>query len=280
MELVPLLSSRRVAFVENREDRQIIEHFTRKQFAAQAASILQRVTFLYTYQEPVAAAVLEKARQVHDVLKDARLAALGASGSVKFLAVGDRDYRTEPELKTVEKQLSTLATRQDYGFPFRLMLWRRTEIENYLIDVESLCHAAAAADRLGKLALWTKIEAEFRAFLATQIADQKTAVIERLAARLQDRDRRLHLTAVMDKARQLLDAEWGDGVAWCDAKKVLSAARRFLQQQGIPAQALSHKNIIDAMPQIPNDVAKLLKALKALAKQDSGPPKRNGRKRK
>ncbi len=84
----------------------------------------------------------------------------------------------------------------------------------------------------------------------------------------------------MDKARQMLDAEWGDGTAWCDAKQVLSAARRYLQENGIPAQALAHKNIIDAMPQIPDDVAKLLKALKALAKQGTATTRRKRRNRK
>lgn len=279
MELVPLINSRRVVFVENREDRQIIEHFTRRQHGPQAARILQRVTFLYTYQEPISAGVLDKARQVNDVLKDAGLAALGGGGSVEFLSVGDRDYRTETELKAQEKELANKATQQGFGFPFRLMLWRRTEIENYLIEIDTLCAAAnTEAARRGNTPAWTAIEAEFRTFVANQIADQKPAVIERLAARLQDRDRRQNLTAVMDKARDILDAEWGDGTAWCDAKKVLSAARQFLQQHGIAAQALSHKNIIDAMQQIPDDVAKLLKAIKALAKQDSGTTKRKGRK--
>ncbi len=145
MELVPLINSRRVVFVENREDRQVIEHFTRKHFGAAAANVLQCVTFLYTYQEPVAAGVLDdKARQVNDLLKDAGLAALGSDGSVRFLAVGDRDYRTEAELKSAEKELAAKAAQAGFGFAFRLLLWRRTEIENYLIDIEALCTAVAA----------------------------------------------------------------------------------------------------------------------------------------
>jgi predicted ATPase len=271
MELVPLIASRRVVFVENREDRQIIEGFTRKQLGSQAARVLQRLTFLYTYQEPVSAGVLDKARQVNDILKDASLAALGAGGSVAFVSVGDRDYRTEGELKAQEKSLATKAREHGFGFPFRLLLWRRTEIENYLIDPDALCAAAAAeAARRAKAPAWHTLEPEFRAFVREQIAAQKNNLIERLAARLQDRDRRQNLTTVMDKARQMLDAEWGDGTAWCDAKKVLSAARQFLQQHGIPAQTLSHQNIIDVMPQVPDDVAKLVKAIKTLAKPVAG----------
>ncbi len=234
MELVPLIASRRVVFVENREDRDIIEGFARKQLGARAAAVLQRLTFLYTYQEPVSAGVLDKARQVNDILKDASLIALGAGGSVEFLSVGDRDYRTETELKAEEKSLAAKAREHGFGFPFRLLLWRRTEIENYLIEVDSLCAAAAAeAARRGKAAAWNAVESEFRTFVRDQIAAQRNHAIERLAARLQDRDRRQNLSTVMDKARQMLDAQWEDGTAWCDAKRVLSAARQFLQQHGI-----------------------------------------------
>lgn len=269
MELVPLINSRRVVFVENREDRQIIEGFTRKQLGAAATPLLARLTFLYTYQEPVSAGVLDKARQVNDVLKDAGLAALGIGGTVEFLSVGDRDYRTEKDLRAEEKNLT--AKGQGFGFRFRLMLWRRTEIENYLLDVDGLCAAAAAeAARRGNSPKWMQLERNFREFVARQISDQKDAVIERLAGRLQDRDRRQHLTTVMEQARSMLDAQWGDGTAWCDAKKVLSAARQFLQQNGIPAQALSHKSIVDAMATIPDDVAKLIKALRALARPAAG----------
>ena len=81
----------------------------------------------------------------------------------------------------------------------------------------------------------------------------------------------------MEKARQVIDAEWGDGIAWCDAKKVLSGARQFLQERGIAAQALSHQNIIAAMTQLPEDVTKLVTALKGLARQDTAPASRKGR---
>lgn len=281
MELVPLISSRRVVFVENREDRQIIEGFVRKQFGPQAAPILQRLTFLYTYQEPVSAGVLEKARQVNDVLKDPGLAALGAGGTVAFVSVGDRDYRTEADLRAEEKASIAKAKNPGFGFPFRLLLWRRAEIENYLIEPDALCSAASAeAARRGKSATWNALEAEFRTFVTQQIAAQKEAVTERLAARMQDRDCRQNLTTSMEKARQVIEANWGDGVAWCDAKRVLSSARQSLQQRGIAAQALSHKNIIDAMTDVPGDVSKLLTVLKSLARQDSVVASRRGRKPK
>jgi Fe-S cluster assembly ATPase SufC len=277
MELVPLIQTRRVVFVENREDRQLIEYFARRQFGAKAAPLLQRLTFLYTYQEPVSAGVLDKARQVNDVLKDAALMSLGGGGAVHFLSVGDRDYRTERELKAAEKELAQKATRQGFGFPFQLMLWRRTEIENYLLEIDAMCAAAGAeAARRGNPEVWAALETEFRTFVSKHIADQKNMVVERLAARMQDRDRRQNLTAVMTTARQLIDAEWDDGTGWCDAKATLSAARAFLQGNGIPAQALAHKNIIDVLT-VPKDVVRLLNDLARLARHDqSGTAKGRG----
>ncbi|HUY32730.1 MAG TPA: AAA family ATPase [Pirellulales bacterium] len=132
------------------------------------------VTFLYTYQEPVSAGVLDKARQVNDVLKDAGLAALGGGGTVEFVCVGDRDYRTEAELKTEEKNLAGKAREQGFGFLFRLLLWRRVDIENYLIEVDALCAAASAeASRRGHSSAWTALEGEFRTFVVGQIAEQR-----------------------------------------------------------------------------------------------------------
>ena len=177
-----------------------------------------------------------------------------------------------------ERRLAKQAQDRGFDFPFRLLLWRRAEIENYLIEPDALCSAAAVeAARSGKLSTWSALEVDFRAFLKQQISSQKDTVTERLAARIQDRDRRQNLTSAMAKARQIMDAEWGDGIAWCDAKKVLSAARQYLQQRGIAAQALSHGNIIDAMTQLPQDVTKLVKALEKLASQDAQAGRRKKR---
>ncbi|HUY90362.1 MAG TPA: AAA family ATPase [Pirellulales bacterium] len=151
-------------------------------------------------------------------------------------------------------------------------------IENYLIDADALCAAIAAeTERRGTTALWATLENEFRAFLADQIAEQRNAVTERLAARLQDRDRRQNLATVMQQARDFLADQWGDGTAWCDAKKTLSACRQYLQQKDISAQALSHKRIVDAMPAIPPEVVKLIKAMQALARSDGGTKRKHSK---
>ena len=277
MELIPLLQSRRVVFVENREDRQIIELFVRKRLGMRAEQTLNGLTFLYTYQEPVSARVLEKARQVNDILKNPDLAALGFTGEVTFIAIGDRDYRTDAETHSEEREHREKAKQHSFGFPFELRLWRRTEIENYLLDIEAFCSAVRnAADLPSKLAIWSNVEAKFRQTFSDEMAKQKDAVIERFANRLQDRDRRLQLPTAMQKARDVLHGEWGDGRNWCDAKVVLAAMRRFLQSNKLPEHALSHKNIIEAMTSLPDDIEKLAKRLSTMVKTDSasGPKRR------
>jgi len=266
MELLPLLQSRRVAFVENRDDRELIEIFLQKQLGAKTEDLMRRITFLHTYQEPVSAGVLAKARQVNDILKDPSLSALGLSGNASFVAVGDRDYRTEAEMKREELTHSRKAKQQGYGFDFRLFLWRRAEIENYLLDIDAMTRAVAeTATKLGLKTSWRKLRPEFRKFVLSQIGEQRDAITERFAARIQDRDRGLNLTTAMGRARQTLSSEWGDGTAWCDAKVVLSSARQFLQEHGLPAQALSHSNILQAMSEIPDDMKSLIRALTRLA---------------
>jgi len=265
MELVPLLQSRRIVFVENREDRQLIELFARKMLGAKAEAMLRGLTFLYTYQEPVSANVLDKARQVNDLLKDPSLSSLTGKSAISVLSVGDRDYRTSTEIRTIEKELAQKATQDGFKFAFQLKLWHRTEIENYLLDLDAMCAAIATqVVKSGQSDIWQTLEPEFRAHVLGEMESQKDKATERFAARLQDRDRRKSLTTVMEKARHVFDEDWNGGVDWCDAKRVLSAARKFLQDKGLSPRSLSQASIVEAMTSVPDDVKKLVKLLQAI----------------
>lgn len=267
MEIVPLIQTKRVVFVENREDKHLIELFGRKYFGEKSDDVLGALTFLYTYQEPVSSNVLDKARQVHDLLHDPSLQALGVREDVAFLCVGDRDYRMESDIVREEHAHARKARQQGFGFEFKLLVWRRTEIENYLLDIDAMCGAVEKiAEERGLASRWKPITDDFREFVGEQIQQQRGGIIERFAARLQDRDRRKNLQTAMDEARDVLDQNWGNGIGWCDAKVAISAARRFLQSKGLPAQVLSAQNIIGAMSTVPNEVQKFLKAMRELAR--------------
>ena len=88
MELVPLLVNRVVVFVENKSDRKILEAFARKHWGAKKQQAIWRhLTFLYTYQGPIEARVLDLARQVRDIVTSP---GLESAVTTKFLAIGDR----------------------------------------------------------------------------------------------------------------------------------------------------------------------------------------------
>ncbi|MDP1564504.1 MAG: ATP-binding protein [Pirellulaceae bacterium] len=277
MELVPLIQSKRVVFVENREDRKLIEFFIRKRFTPKRAEdVLRNLTFLYTYQEPISANVLDKARQVNDLLKDDALVAITGKSPVAFFSVGDRDYRTDNEIATEERELRKKSKQQGFNFNFDIRIWRRTEIENYLLDVDAMCSAVASdISNEEKRQRWVQFEPQFREFVQQQIMGQRDKITERLANRLQDRDRRQGLQAVMEKSRGILNQSWGDGSAWCDAKIVISSVRKHLQDNGFSPQSLSHPKIINSMRDIPDDVIKLVGKLASFSTTTEKPKKTN-----
>ncbi|MBI5154697.1 ATP-binding protein [Candidatus Poribacteria bacterium] len=270
MELVPLLQTRRVVFVENREDRDLIGMFLQKKYGnLKAEAVLRGVTFLFTYQEPVASGVLDKARVLRDLLKDRFLEGVGGRSSPEFVSVGDRDYRTEAEIRRVEREHSAKAKSHGFGFPFRLKLWKRTEIENYLLDPVAMKASLARALReRGMQADTESLLAELEQELADCIQSQRETILERLAARIQDRDRRLNLTTAMAQSRALLDRQWTrweDGMGWCDAKKVLAALRNWAQSRKLPAQVFSPAAIVSHMDELPADVESLLEQIKRMS---------------
>lgn len=261
MDLVSLLQSRRVVFVENQEDRRLLEAFARKGLPpAKAERVARGATFMYTYQEPVAAGVLDKARQVRDLLQDRSLHALGGSDPVEFLVFGDRDYRSEKQMRAEEKRLRSAAKGAQFGFELRLSLWNRAEIENYLLDLKAMSSCLAHEARARGID-WSRLEKNFQEHFRSSVASQRSEVYERYAARLQHRERGLELPTAMQRARQTVDASWGDGLTWCDAKKVIGAARKWAQDHGLSAHALSNDRIIAAMDSPPEDIRKALRRL-------------------
>ena len=74
MEIIPLLKTKAVVFVENRDDRDYLEMFARKLWGeAKTNRVWEGLCFLFTYQEPIAANVKRLARQVKDLLNSGSL---------------------------------------------------------------------------------------------------------------------------------------------------------------------------------------------------------------
>lgn len=256
MDLVPLLQNRRVVFVEDRDDRRMIEIFTKKKLGEQKAErVLRSWTFLYTYQEPVTAKVRDKARQVRDLLQDQALASLGSSAPVTFLALGDRDYRTDKEIRR--------AVREHKRDGIDLVIWKRNEIENYLLEMSALRAAVRAeVQRRNRGSDLQSLLHSMQETVEAEVSALRTFAEDGMATQMHQSDRRLEYQTVAQNSREFFNQCWGDGLSWSDAKKVLAGLRSWAQKKKLRAQMFSEANIIAHMDNLPADVERLVQRLR------------------
>ena len=269
MEIVPLLTNRAIVFVENRSDQKLLERFARRHWGEQKQRDIWRVlTFMYTYQGPVEARVLDLARQVKDLLSSPEL----SGQPIRMLAIGDRDYRTDSSRR---KELRTYATRAKspaYQLTFALRLWEANEIENYLLDRKAMmAMLGRQACEKGVAAEWRNQKEAFVNELESVLDEQREPVRQAIATRIQNDDRRLALSTALDRADEFLARVWQDPVRWCDAKGVISRLRNWLQERRLPLR-INDDDIVDAMDSVPTDIQKVLRELQRL-----GSARRTGR---
>ena len=222
----------------------------------------RNLTFLHTYQGPLEARVLDLARQVRDI---AASPALESPVPTKFLAIGDRDYRTDRARRAALRDRNASAKSDAYKLDFRLVLWEENEIENYLLDREAILRLldaqAAEARQVGS---WRKLRKKFVLEWCRLLGDQRELIWERVADRIQHEDRRLGLAAAMDPAREQVLLSDENLAHWCDAKTVLSNLRSWLQERGFPSH-LTAERIIEHMTAVPADIQKTLRLLRQLS---------------
>jgi len=270
MELVPLLVNRAVVFVENKSDRKLLEAFARKHWGARNQQTLWRdLTFLYTYQGPTEARVLDLARQVRDIASSPDLQ---DSTPMKMVAIGDRDYRTDKARRSAMRDRTARAKTDNYKLDFRLLLWKENEIENYLLDRDAilrLLDSRAAESR--RKSVWNKLRKAFAVEWDRLLEEQRETIWERVADRLQHEDRRLGLTTALERAREQVQLDGASLARWCDAKKVLSGLRTWLQAEGF-ASNLAPEEVIEHMTSVPAEIQATLRAMKKLR-----PPRRRQR---
>lgn len=271
MEIVPLLTSRAVVFVENKRDRNLLQQFARKHWGEKKQQDIWRgLTFLYTYRSPVDAGVLDLGRQVRDLLNSPDIA---SGRPVRMLAIGDRDYRTDASRRTVLRTHASRAKTDAYQLDFKLLLWDANEIENYLLDrtaILTVLDRQADERQLGTV--WKQQRQAFVAELDRLLDAQREHVRQSVATRIQQEDRRLALKTALDRADQFLNARWKDPERWCDAKAVLGDLRTWLQSRGL-ALRIAERDIIRDMAAVPADIRKALRALHTLSRA----PGRTGR---
>jgi predicted ATPase len=273
MELIPLLTNRAVVFVEDKRDRKLLEAFACKQWGEKKhQDIWHRLTFLYTYQSAVDAGVLDLARQVRDLLKSPGIA---SPRPVRMAAVSDRDYRTDEARRVVLRDHRRKARSEPYKLELALVIWEANEIENYLLDRKALLGTLDAQARAAGIASeWKLHRKAFEVEMDGLIEKQHESIRQAVATRIQQEDRRLMLKTALDRADEFLGAAWARPERWCDAKRVLSGLRAWLQAQKLPF-VIYDRDLVDAMESVPGDVQRALRILRGLAHG----PQRSKRKR-
>lgn len=270
MEIVPLLRTKSVVFVENRDDRNYLEMFARKLWGeTKTRKIWDGLSFLYTYQEPVSADVKRLARQVKDLLNAPGLSQLHGGRQAQFLVIGDRDYRSASGASKAKKELEKKARGEGFKLDLRCYIWNRNEIENYLLDAGAIEKAALKKSKDANQA--EAIKTAVQEAIQKSIAAQRTEVQQRIAHKLQHEDpecRNDYLKATQ-RSEEILTQEWADGMALCDAKKLLSQIRAEFQARKLKTN-LSEGDIVEAMNDVPDEVEKVLKAIKGLTKDTAG----------
>lgn len=272
MEILPLLKTKAVVFVENRDDRDYLEAFAQKLWGAEKArDVWEKVSFLFTYQEPMAAKAHLLARQIRDMLQSADLKSIASGAQPKFLVIGDRDYRQEATLKAEQKELLDKAASQDFKLTLDCFVWKRNEIENYLLDANAI--EAAINANLRDPSDSVRVSSSLAGWLTAILETEKGRAQDQIAEKLQiaDPTLRAQFVTTKGKAEDVIAADWGDGIALADAKRVMKALRAKLQQEKVLlTQALNERMVIEHMQAIPSDVKKALNSIFEL----SGAPAR------
>ena len=273
MEIVPLLTSRAVVFVENKRDRNLLQDFARKHWGEKKQQDVWRaLTFLYTYQSPIDAGVLDLGRQVRDLLNSSDIA---SGRPVRMVAIGDRDYRTDTSRRAVLRTHAGRAGTDAYRLDFKLLLWDANEIENYVLDRTAILSVLdRQAGKRGVGMEWQQQRSAFVAELDLLLEAQREHVRQSVATRIQQEDRRLALSTALDRADKFLAARWKQPERWCDAKAVLGGLRAWLQSRGL-ALRIAERDIIQDMHAVPGDVQKTLRALHMLSRAPVSRASRN-----
>jgi|GEM_PF-1629314 len=260
MEVVPLLRTKSVVFLENRDDRKLLEHFAIKKWGeAKMRVIWSGLTFLYTYQNPIDASAHLRAKQVKDLLESEGLQGLASGRQPRFLVIGDRDYRNLTKAKADQREIEKKAKSAGLKVDLKCHLWSRNEIENYLMDRDAVSGALVAKlkDAAQSAATQAALEQAWPGLLEAQKAD----VQGRIADRLQKEDRGVDYRAATLSSQEMIGKEWDDGTALCDAKLVLSGVRKLVQDKKLPTH-LDEGEIVKHLKLVPADVAKVLALLK------------------
>lgn len=247
----------RVVVVEDRADEEQLRWWMEKLLPPDDWRRIQpRLVFLYAHQRPTGDRVNTMLDAIERTFSDRRTL------RIRAFVIADRDYLSDEQLAQEQTKLGGPAfSRQTWH------VWRRMEIENYLLSPGAVRTAAGAEDAAaGELFTLTStaIEQLFDEAVEGSRGMVRDRLLDARAREVKESRKGVEASTMLRDAESRLATIWkSEGrMAWCDAKvAVLPALRRELKARY--NLTFADRDVCRAMPasEVDPDMHKAVTAL-------------------
>jgi predicted ATPase len=248
-QLGVLSAYRRLLLVENESDWRLLSIFLNTVLGAEVSGqVTRRLAVCYNHTSVWKTDVEKLRGQLHKMLKL-------QGETLKVFAISDRDYYPERDNAIQAK------TKGHVTF----VMWERTEIENYLLVPDAAIRLLGPSGlALQESALRAEFERLLNAKEGKDNAQDKAVKTHEEFSRKEKKG--WDSSSWSKMSRTMIDAGWGDGTAFSDAKEfVLPAIKRWLKNAKLPEFAdlkLAEEIKCDELPvemiQLCQDLAKFV----------------------
>ncbi|MGE0374215.1 MAG: ATP-dependent endonuclease [Planctomycetaceae bacterium] len=246
-QLATIQAYRRVVILEDDSDRSLLTAFCSKSLGADKwQQIERRLAFCYSKGNPWKQLSLDRLRQMLQ-----QMITIGGQ-SLRMFVIADRDYH--PDVPALELQLG--------GPNLDVHVWRRTEIENYLLNITAI--RRLLRQRESEMVLDEQsVQSEFDRLIEVSRPNADDGLVQAYDEMRRRQQERWDAATMNRKAREFLDEHWDqERLDLADAKDVvLPGIKRWLQKHGISAfsdHKLAETFQYDDLPNEIHDVAKRL----------------------
>jgi len=246
ISLILIEAHRRVIVVEDRETERQMTKWLEK---VTGFSERRNLIFIHAHGRPDGAkvnAMLDAIRQVFRTRADLQ---------IKALVIADRDYAPE---QAIEEELKKY--RGDRFGRQTWHIWKRVEMENYLIHPEAIWRALDNLNKENEEPLFSIPKDQVLAELERLVEENRESVKRKIMDEFGKAEKGLQASTALQRAEEFLAQNWTSERRYhlCDAKEaVLPGLRSWLQENY--HLALSNQEIIDAFED--NEIDPEIKAI-------------------
>lgn len=220
-QLATIQAYRRIVVIEDESDRSLLASFCAKSLGADKwQQVERRLGFCYSKGNPWKQQGLDRLRGMLQ-----QMITVGGQ-ALQIFVIADRDYH--PNVEELESQLVSPN--------LQVHIWRRTEIENYLLNISAIRRLLRERDDQMELDE-QELQDEFERLIEASRGTADDGLVQALDE-VRKRQRERWDAATMNRmAREYLDQNWASHrIELADAKDiVLPGIKRWLQEHEIGA---------------------------------------------